>query len=1360
MYAKCFKQAAVASLSMAYMLASTAALAEDTEIFFNAAYNVETQPNILFVIDTSGSMGDAPSSGGSLSKLVIVKNAMNQLLSEVQDVNVGLARYTVPGGPIVYPVTDIDAPADPRVSVRVSASADDAEEASSGAVNISDADLDMMEDTGSAKWIGVRFNMLDIPQGAQIVGASLGMEASQTNSGTMTVRVYGQKVASAPAFAATANNISSRAMTTASVTWSPVNFATVGDQYVTTDISSIIQEIVNQSTWCGGNSIVLMIRREGSGTNLRAGYSYDGDATQAPMLRVQYDGTLPSGANGCYTKLATSKVLVDTDDVGQNWSGVVSSNSSTLSLRTSNDRAIGIRFPGLAVPKDADVTEAYVEFTAASNSTTTDTVAKVEGVAQDNFVAFGTANNSLTTTTIPPGVPKTTATQNVTFRNWVNGQVTPQHPENLKNIVKEITSRAGWVSGNALGMVLTYVSGDRKHAKAYSSSSGPRLYVRYKTVFSTGDYTVRDEMKRSVNELVANGYTPISDTLLEAGLYYRGNNVLYGKTRNGSAKNLISHPDSYTGGTHSVPTGCDPVLDPFNTLCKDEKINGTPVYRSPITDSCQKSHIVFLTDGLPTWHAPTTSTTFASWPSAGTCIAGTGQAGETQTGRNGDDCTVKIAGYLHNRDQSGLPATQTVNSHFIGFDVDAPFLETAADAGGGGYYQASNADLVLDAFRQIVNNILQSNGSFVSAGVTTSQSNRLRHEDQLYFSVFGPTLKPRWPGNVKRYQLVGDELRDVNGNSAINSLSDQFLDTAQSWWSPGIDGNKPGEGGAASQLSNSRTIYSNIVGDSNVLLIQSGNSVADGNSSITQAMLGASSSTERTALLKWARGTDVDDVDGDTSTTDAHHLFGDPLHSRPTLLRYKTSGGTEFLRVFVGTNTGTLSALNPDTGAETWAFMPKELLGHIKTLRDNVEGQQKPYGVDGSIVPFFEDLNGDGVINVGTESAYLVVGMRRGGDHYYVLDISNPAAPRLKYIMGRDLPSVGSYPKLAQTWSAPVIGKIKWGGVSKLVMIFGAGYDVTQDVNGAPLDDGVGNAVYIADAATGEQLWSSDALGLTTMTNSIPADVAAIDLNNDGFIDHVYATDTRAQVFRFDLSTSGTITGGRMAHLQTGVDQASNRRFFARVDVALVERPGDDYLAVTVGSGFRERPLDVTINDYFYAIRDFGAFTSTIPTDVTMSDLVDITDIVGDADGDGDNLDALEAIDTADKKGWYYDFGTDGEKVLAQATILNGIVYVGTYLPPDSSSGSVDCSGGTGSSRLYAFSLTDGNPIKDVDGNNLVDGSDRYINIANCATCGFVPLQLLVGERDIVGLLGTSVISGFDFANAKERVKRVKWQAQ
>jgi hypothetical protein len=63
----------------------------------------------------------------------------------------------------------------------------------------------------------------------------------------------------------------------------------MGPEERTPDISSIIQEIVNQPGWAG-EAIVLMFRdnpaKPSQGT--REAESFDGDASQSPLLHISY----------------------------------------------------------------------------------------------------------------------------------------------------------------------------------------------------------------------------------------------------------------------------------------------------------------------------------------------------------------------------------------------------------------------------------------------------------------------------------------------------------------------------------------------------------------------------------------------------------------------------------------------------------------------------------------------------------------------------------------------------------------------------------------------------------------------------------------------------------------------------------------------------------------------------------------------------------------------------------------------------------------------------------------------------------------------------------------------------------------
>ena len=81
--------------------------ADDTEIYLgNVNVTAAVRPNVLFILDTSGSMSGMD--GMSEDRLDRMKDALNTILDDANNINVGLMRFTDPGGPILFPVSYID----------------------------------------------------------------------------------------------------------------------------------------------------------------------------------------------------------------------------------------------------------------------------------------------------------------------------------------------------------------------------------------------------------------------------------------------------------------------------------------------------------------------------------------------------------------------------------------------------------------------------------------------------------------------------------------------------------------------------------------------------------------------------------------------------------------------------------------------------------------------------------------------------------------------------------------------------------------------------------------------------------------------------------------------------------------------------------------------------------------------------------------------------------------------------------------------------------------------------------------------------------------------------------------------------
>jgi type IV pilus assembly protein PilY1 len=590
--------------------------------------------------------------------------------------------------------------------------------------------------------------------------------------------------------------------------------------------------------------------------------------------------------------------------------------------------------------------------------------------------------------------------------------------------------------------------------------------------------------------------------------------------------------------------------------------------------------------------------------------------------------------------------------------------------------------------------------------------------------MFRPSSLPRWAGNLKKYKLDigthGPRLLDSNDNP-VKGTDGKFVETTRSYWLPtadDADGGSVNAGGAANLLGTSRNLK--IDKDAGTALVN----LTD--TSATDALMGAGGDAGlKEKLVRFAKG-----LDPETGATSMQRM-GDIMHSTPVLFNYGT-GNAHGSVVFVGTNEGYLHAIDADSGEEKFAFMPRELLINIKTLYDNNFNNSHPYGVDGPLTIWHDDANKNRIVD-GSDKVYLYVGMRRGGKHYYALDVTDPSSPSLVWkIEG----GTGNFTKLGQTWSKPVFAKIDHDGDkdtdTKDVLIFGGGYDVGQDDATNRESDDEGGAVYIVDAEDGSRIWwtdeySTSASAASPMPNSIPADLRVIDIDGNGIHDRVYAADTGGRIYRIDLpdSENGIIPDDdkvtspqvtRLADLSTDGSVENNRRFYSEPDTALVVDGRERYLAISIGSGYRAHPLNKAADnaqDRLYMIKDTDVYSipslSSLSTIQHGSDLVDLTDY-NYVDGAGKDI----PIPDWDKKnGWYINLNRGiGEKALASAFTLDNTVFFTTF-QPESSTPADACSSAAHTARAYVMNITNAKPkvaFTDTDADLTGPQADRSTN--------------------------------------------------
>jgi type IV pilus assembly protein PilY1 len=845
----------------------------------------------------------------------------------------------------------------------------------------------------------------------------------------------------------------------------------------------------------------------------------------------------------------------------------------------------------------------------------------------------------------------------------------------------------------------------------------------------------RQQLIDAINAFVPDGNTPLSETLYEAYRYFTGGEVYFGNT---SQACLV--------GTSSGCTGSRVSLKSVASSRIGNVITGTN-YVSPATQDCQKNYIIYLTDGEPTSDNSADSLItglpgFSDLEGGGCAASGAGR------------CLGALSAYMQQNDlRDGVMGTQNITTYYIGFGSDFGtstsafnFLVNAGTRGGGNAYQAGDLSELTEVFNSIFNSISQNSSTLTAPTVAVNAFNRTRTLNDLYISIFQPTGQIHWPGNIKKYEIdTGDDVTlkaAGTGDTRVDAIGPDgtFNNNGSDFWSSTAgDGARVERGGAAQAIPEpaNRKVYTyigNNEGSSSGFPL-AGNaqrSVATGNTSITDAILGttADSQPTRDKLIDWARGADIDDEDDDGSITDGRKQMGDPMHSQPAVLIYggePDAKDSDDAVVFTATNDGYVHAFSTTDGTELWAFIPQEMLPQLKSLYENGGFASKNYSLDGDIRLLKYDTNGDGVVDPDDDDKVLLffsTGRNPNVSRYYALDVTRKNEPKFLWSIGED-----KLEGLGQAWSRPTITRVNVDGASqntqKLVLIFGGGYDTLEEGGPYIANVDVGNRVYMVDALKGTLLWSAgdqdatDAdLKLTRMTHDIPSAINVVDLDGDGFADRMYVGDMAAQLWRFDIfngkERSALVTGGVIASLgakDATASAANTRRFYNAPDTALLQSTNSrPYINIAIGSGYRGHPLSTNNQDRFYAIRDYQPFAMLTQTqydglDITTEDeLDDITT----------NLSPQLA---GNSRGWLLQLNYPtyrGEKVLSSSTTLQNTIFFTSYTPSPNTR-SNQCSPATGSNRAYAISAFDGSPLPprasetdgDDDGDGDGDGGDN-----------------------------------------------------
>ncbi|MGR8950253.1 MAG: pilus assembly protein [Gammaproteobacteria bacterium] len=443
-------------------------------------------------------------------RIDVLKEAMRTVLDSMPSLNAGLMRSHYHGGPILYPVANLDeqacvvegnclAAGSPTgiqtVTTLISDGDNDAEEeggattlgrsaldfgrrpagtctTNRGSVAVSSTvtddaetrnlintynestDLQIPREGSLQQTIGIRFQSVPIPANATITDARLVFEVDNTSvpgyNAPIDILISGESMAGSRATFSTADHPLVRiANSTASVVdWETGEFPAEGETLTTSNIAAILNELVTDAAWpaIGGADMVFFLVKD------------------------------PAA-------LASASGSREVDATGPGRTSPLLTFEYTTCTGAAADVVTGLRFEGVSIPQGSTITSARIDFvaTGAPGTGNPDLVVEMEEV--DDAAPFSNAAFSTRSFIGAPvrGKDWDTGSTPALDNSWVVD--TTYSTPDLTDQVQKIVERSGWCGGNAMMFMVERVGGDPVFRTAYSyeadSALAPRLVVTY-----------------------------------------------------------------------------------------------------------------------------------------------------------------------------------------------------------------------------------------------------------------------------------------------------------------------------------------------------------------------------------------------------------------------------------------------------------------------------------------------------------------------------------------------------------------------------------------------------------------------------------------------------------------------------------------------------------------------------------------------------------------------------------------------------------------------------------------------------------------------------------------------------------------
>jgi type IV pilus assembly protein PilY1 len=687
---------------------------------------------------------------------------------------------------------------------------------------------------------------------------------------------------------------------------------------------------------------------------------------------------------------------------------------------------------------------------------------------------------------------------------------------------------------------------------------------------------------------------------------------------------------------------------------------------SPIENECQQSFIIFLTDGLSNYDS--------DWNIVTTVIGDYDGDGADSNHKYMDD----VAKYLYENDmRSDIEGMQNLVTYVVGFFINDSLLSNAAAEGGGLYFTASSAEALTTALQKAITDILDriSAGTAVSTITTSSAS-----DDYLVRAKFLPAS---WRGFLETFTLPFVEgeapLWEAGAVLAeridLNSADDRDIFTYLNSESP--------------KKQDFEAINSTLVDTLNTEWSES-------------------SDSEVQDMIDFIRGDDSND--GGKYRDRKGWFLGDIIYSTPRVVgsprsfflendyqEFKSNYLNRTTMIYVGANDGMLHGFNAADGSEGWAFIPENIRPFLSDL--TLDSCHRYY-VD--LSPTVYDIWNQTWVTGADEwtgwKTVLLGGNRLGGEEYFALDVTEPAVDSVSILWDTVLFSG------RKSSTIPAVGKVnvlegKAGEVDGWVAVVTSGYDEDATRTGMI-------AAVNFTSGSKETIWKESNSEVNELATQVRSGTnpyysltspVAVDSDDDGYLDLIYAGDTEGALWKFYYDYNDTLwkkvklfaTGGQpITDRPTLVfDDQDNLRIFFGTGKYLVGIDKDNSSRNAYYSIIEKKFVKINPND-----DNDGHYTIAPASPLGPSDLADLT--ATKTEGELSNY--LSGLSEAEQnafnarydQGWYFqldDPGTDpGERVIEESTVVAGVSFFTSFTPNE------DICGFGGAARVYAVDYKTG----------------------------------------------------------------------